>query len=129
MSEQIQLQEPQQRRRIVPTIFMTVGIVILAACIFIIVTGVGQQHGLGSTYISRPGYTSSSVPGLLFALGALSFPGIPIGLMLLFIGLVNTTTKPSLRWLRVTVSILCSILLGLAVLWFLLVLFLLVSGF
>lgn len=130
MSEQIQVQEPsRQGRRVIPTIFMIAGIVILAACIFILVTGVGTPHGPGSTNISGSGYSSTSIPELLFDLNALSAPSIPIGLMLFLIGLVNTTKNPSLRWLRITVSILCGILLGLAALWFLLVLLLIISGF
>ncbi len=129
MNEQIQAREPRQRRTIGPTIFMIAGIIFLAASIFILATGVGREYGLGSYYNTTPGGSISTVPGPLVALGALSIPSIPIGVMLVLIGLVNTTKKPSLRWLRITVSILCGILLGLAVLWFLLVSVLLISGF
>jgi hypothetical protein len=111
MNEQIQAREPLQRRTVGPTIFMIAGIIFLAASTFILTTGVVGNYGLGA-----------------LSLG-LSIPSIPIGAMLLLIGLVNTTKKPSLRWLRITVSILCGILLGLAVLWFLLVSVLWISGF
>jgi hypothetical protein len=108
---------------------MIVGIILLAASIFILATGVGGEHGLGSSYNTIPGGSISTVPGWAVVLGALSIPSIPMGVMLSLIGLVNTTKKPSLRWLRITVSILCGILLGLAVLWFLLLSALLFSGF
>ena len=129
MNEQIQARERRQRRAVGPTILMIAGIIFLAASIFMLATGVGREQGLGSSYISTPGYFSSSIPGPLVALGALSIPSIPIGAMLFLIGLVNSTKKPSLRWLRITVSILCGIVLGLAVLWFLLLSVLLSSGF
>jgi hypothetical protein len=129
MNEQIQAREPRQRRTVVPTIFMIAGIIFLAASIFILATGVGLEHGLGNCSISTPGYYSSCVPMPLVLLRALTPPGILFGVMLFLIGLVNTTKKPSLRWLRITVSILCSILIGLAVIWSLLVSVLLFSGF
>src|SRR5437868_12451047 len=90
MNEQIQAREPRQRRAVGPTILMIAGIIFLAASIFILATGVGSIHGLGGSYISTPGYSSGSVPGPLVALGALSIPSIPIGVMLFLIGLVNT---------------------------------------
>ena len=129
MSEQIQTQEPRQQRTVGPIIFMIAGIILLAASIFILVSGVGNGCGPGSYCKSGPGSFISMVPGWAVALRALSIPSLPIGVMLFVIGLVNTTKKPSLRWLRITVSILCGVLLGLAVLWFLLVSVLLILGF
>jgi len=111
MNEHAQAREPWQGRETDPIIFMIVGIIFLAASTFILAT------------------VSSPAAGLLAALQALAIPSIPIGAMLFLIGLVNTTKKPSLHWLRRAVSILCDILLGLAVLWFLLVLVLFISGF
>jgi hypothetical protein len=129
MSEQIQALEPRQRRTVGPIIFMIAGIIFLAASIFILVSGFGNGCGPGSYCKSGPGSFIGIVPGWAVALRALSIPSIPIGVMLLLIGLVNTTKIPSIRWLRITVSILCGILLGLAVLWFLLLSVLLISGF
>lgn len=129
MNEQIQARKPWQRRPVGPTIFMVVGIIFLVAIIFIFATGVGTMHGLGGTAIFYPhGGFMGSVPTPLFDLRALTVPGIPVGVTLFLIGLVNTTKKPSLRWLRITVRILCGVILGLAVLWFLLTLFLLSLG-
>ena len=129
MNEQIQKQEPRQRRMLGPAILMIAGIIFLAASIFIISSGVGLDRGPGS-YIHTDARGSFGItPGWATALGALAYPSLPIGVMLFLIGLVNTTKKHSLRLLRITVSILCSIFLGLAILWFLIVLELLSSGF
>lgn len=111
MNEHAQVREPWQRKVANPIIFMIVGIIFLAANAFILAT------------------VSGPAAGILAALQGLAIPGIPIGAMLFLIGLVNTTKKPSLHWLRRTVSVLCDILLGLAVLWFLLVLMFFISGF
>lgn len=122
MNEQNQARELRQLRMQWPIILMIVGIILLAASIFILVSGVGNECGPGSYCKSGPGSFISIVPVWAVALSALSIPSIPMGVMLSLIGLVNTTKKPSLRWLRITVSILCGILLGLALLWFLLLL-------
>jgi hypothetical protein len=111
MNKHTQVREPWPGRTTGPVIFMTAGILFLAASTFILATG------------------SRNAAGVLAALQALAIPSIPIGVMLFLIGLVNTTKNPSLRWLRRTVSILCGILLGLAALWFVLLLILLISGF
>ena len=129
MSEQIQTREPRQRRTVTSIMFMIAGIIFLAASIFILVSGVGNECGLGSYCKSGPGSFIGMVPGWAVALRALSIPSLPIGVMLFVIGLVNITKQPSLYWLRITVSVLCGVLLGLAVLWFLLVSVLLISGF
>jgi hypothetical protein len=112
-----------------PAILMVAGIIFLAASLFIIAFRIGTTDGLGTIHTIRPGFESMTIPEPLLALGALAYPSLPIGVMLFLIGLVNTTKKHSLRWLRITVSILCSILLGLAILWFLIILALLSSGF
>lgn len=129
MNEQRQGLALRQRRMPWPIILVIVGTILLAASIFILLSGVGNQCGPGSYCKSAPGSFISIVPGWAVVLSALSIPSIPMGVMLLLIGLVNTTKKPSLRWLRITVSILCGILFGLAVLWFLLLSALLFSGF
>ena len=129
MNEQIQKQEPRQRRMLGPAILMIAGIIFLAASIFIISSGVGLDRGPGSYIHTDARGSFGIIPGWATALGALAYPSLPIGVMLFLIGLVNTTKKHSLRWLRITVSILCSIFLGLAILWFLIVLELLSSGF
>lgn len=129
MNEQIQARQPRQRRMVDSTIFMITGIIFLAASLFIIAFKIGTPDGLGTIHTIRPGFENMSIPAPLMVLGALAYPGTPIGLMLFLIGLVNITKKPSLRWLRIAVSILCGILLGLSVLWFLLVSLLLIIGF
>lgn len=111
MNEQARARGPWQGRTTGPVIFMAVGILFLAVSTFILAT------------------TSSHAAGVLAALQALAIPSIPMGVMLFLLGLVNTTRNLSLRWLRISVSILCGILLGLAVLWFLLIFILLISGF
>jgi hypothetical protein len=111
MYEHAQPRETWQGKVAVPIVFMAMGVVFLAASTFILAT------------------VGSPAAGILAALQALAIPSIPIGAMLLLLGLVNTTKKPSLSWLRRTVSILGGILLGLAALWFLLVLVLFLSGF
>ena len=49
--------------------------------------------------------------------------------MLFLLGLVNKTKEPSLRWLRITVTIVCGILIALAFLYDLLVLGFVLAGF
>lgn len=129
MNEQIQKQEPRQRGMLGPAILIIAGIIFLAASIFIISSGVGLDRGPGSYVHTDARGSIGIIPGWAVALGALAYPSLPIGVMLFLIGLVNTTKKHSLRWLRITISILCSILLGLAILWFLIILVLLLSGF
>ena len=109
MKEQVQEWKPRKLMPAYPAFFMIVGSIFLAASIFILLR--------------------AGVPGSSAGFVGLSVPGIPIGGMLFLIGLVNTTKRSSLHWLRVAVSILCGVLLGLAVLWFLLVFTLLIVGF
>lgn len=129
MNEQVQARQLRQLHIVGSKVFMITGTTFLAVSLFIIATKIGTPDGLGSIHIVRPGFESMSIPTPLMVLGALAYPGTSIGLMLFLIGLVNTTKKPSLRWLRVIVSILCGILLGISVLWFLLISLLLIIGF
>lgn len=117
MNEQLPYAQPRQLRTRVTTIFVIVGLIFLAASLFIIVFRVGQEPGLGTTIQSLPHHgESASTPAVLVIIAPFAYPGTLFGLMLFLIGLVNFTKKPSLHWLRVSVTILCGILIGLSVL-------------
>jgi len=66
-------------------------------------------------------------PGVF--LGVLSRPAIITGLMFVFLGLVRKMKQGSLRWLRITLTLLCSSIVGVVGLYTLLVSALLFSGF
>lgn len=112
MAEQPPEREFGQRRIVASSIFMPLGIMFLIYSAIIFVFGIGLEtiiHSNGATY----GYSPSELASLLRLLAQ---PAIVIGLMLFFIGLANRTKQRSLHWLRITITTLCGILLGLAVL-------------
>src|SRR5690242_705762 len=109
MDEHIQRLSPLHRRNAVTTTLIVGGIVIFAVSLFMRVTSVGTPGGLGGS--------GTSVSLLLVALGSLANPAIPLGAALFLIGVVNSIGRPSSRWLLITGNILCSLLLGTAVVW------------
>ncbi len=121
MREQTAAQKSQRQRTISPIIFMIVGLILLGVSIFI----------LAARNIGIIGATISNTPTNILIGNALSYTpsSILISVMLFLIGLVNTIKKPSLRWLKITVSILCGIIIGIALLWALIVTAILLSYF
>src|SRR5260221_8187523 len=110
MNTQMQDRKSLQQRTLVTNIVMLVGILLLTS-------------GVGGLIVT------STVRGVSGWLAVLSLPVVIIGLMLFLLGLVNKTKEPSLRWLRITVIIVCGILIALAFLYELLVLGFVLAGF
>jgi len=120
MAKQLPEREFEQRRMLVPTIFMVLGIISLLYSAFIFVFGVGLdttiRYSNGTTY----GYSPSELTSLLRLLDG---PAMLIRLGLFLIGFVNRTKKHSLRRLSIKATTLGVALMGFGVMVALLMIF------
>ncbi len=108
MNKQIAL----QRRTRGPYTVVIAGGILLMCGLLLLAFGLGDHGGVLAAF-----------------LGVLSRPAIIAGLMFMFLGLVRNMKKDSLRWLRMTLTILCSSIVVGVGLYTLLVSALLFSGF
>lgn len=94
---------------------------------FMLAGGILLVGGIALLFISEVGYHQEGV--LAAFLGVLSRPAIITGFLFIFLGLIKNMPQGSLRWLRITLTILCSSLAIVIGLYTLVVSLFLFSGF
>jgi hypothetical protein len=120
MAEQLPERAFEQRRMIVPTICIVLGIIFLVYSAFIFVFRVGFDTTIISSNGSYYAYPASEFASFLRLLDG---PTLLIGLGLFLIGLINRTKKHSLRRLSRNVTTLGVSLMGFGVIVALLMIF------